>query len=219
MSDHSLRIETKFKNARLYQAIEDASIPLKGDYNRTWSRGTGGGKIKSFCDLHGICSATVYLLLNLRMSPLRRVRNKPPRPRAICERLSVLLERDLDWLFPAELYAIKWPTLLVREVDPVKFVRLARANEAAIALPPSQESEFRAQELSKALQSGIATLTPREAKVLAMRFGLDGEEQTLEQVGAAFGVQKERIRQIECKALRKMRHPQRSRKLEEFLTA
>ncbi|HMF00270.1 MAG TPA: sigma factor-like helix-turn-helix DNA-binding protein, partial [Terriglobia bacterium] len=61
-------------------------------------------------------------------------------------------------------------------------------------------------------------LTPREERVIKMRFGLeDGTERTLEEVGRAFGVTRERIRQIEAKALRKLRHPSRSRQLRAFL--
>ena len=65
----------------------------------------------------------------------------------------------------------------------------------------------------------LATLTPREEKVIKMRFGLDttGSEHTLEEVGQHFAVTRERIRQIEAKALRKLRHPSRSRKLKAFL--
>jgi RNA polymerase primary sigma factor len=62
-------------------------------------------------------------------------------------------------------------------------------------------------------------LTPREERVIKMRFGLeDGTEHTLEEVGQTFGVTRERIRQIETKALRKLRHPTRSRRLRAFLT-
>ena len=65
----------------------------------------------------------------------------------------------------------------------------------------------------------MSTLTPREAKVLKLRFGLeDGKARTLEEVGREFDVARERIRQIEAKALRKLRHPSRSRKLKDFLT-
>jgi RNA polymerase primary sigma factor len=61
-------------------------------------------------------------------------------------------------------------------------------------------------------------LTPREERVIKMRFGLeDGTAHTLEEVGQAFGVTRERIRQIEAKALRKLRHPSRSRQLRAFL--
>ena len=63
----------------------------------------------------------------------------------------------------------------------------------------------------------LKTLTPREEKVIKMRFGLgDGSEHTLEEVGQNFAVTRERIRQIEAKALRKLRHPSRSRKLKAF---
>lgn len=72
--------------------------------------------------------------------------------------------------------------------------------------------------LKEALSSVLKTLTPREAKVLTLRFGLeDGHPKTLEEVGAEFNVTRERIRQIEAKALRKLRHPQRSKKLKDFL--
>ena len=67
--------------------------------------------------------------------------------------------------------------------------------------------------------SGVLTsLTPREEKVLRLRFGLeDGRPRTLEEVGKEFNVTRERIRQIEAKALRKLRHPSRSKKLRDFL--
>ena len=72
--------------------------------------------------------------------------------------------------------------------------------------------------LKEALNAVLKTLTPREAKVLTLRFGLeDGHPKTLEEVGAEFNVTRERIRQIEAKALRKLRHPQRSKKLRDFL--
>ena len=72
--------------------------------------------------------------------------------------------------------------------------------------------------LKEALNSVLSTLTPREAKVLTLRFGLeDGHPRTLEDVGLEFNVTRERIRQIEAKALRKLRHPQRSKKLRDFL--
>ena len=72
--------------------------------------------------------------------------------------------------------------------------------------------------LREQLEEVMKTLTPREAKVLRLRFGLDdGKARTLEEVGKEFNVTRERIRQIEAKALRKLRHPSRSKKLKEYM--
>ena len=72
--------------------------------------------------------------------------------------------------------------------------------------------------LKEQLVEGLGTLTEREQKVLRLRFGLDdGRARTLEEVGKEFNVTRERIRQIEAKALRKLRHPSRSRKLKDYL--
>jgi RNA polymerase primary sigma factor len=72
--------------------------------------------------------------------------------------------------------------------------------------------------LKEQTEALLKTLTPREEKVIKMRFGIgDGSEHTLEEVGQSFAVTRERIRQIEAKALRKLRHPSRSRKLKAFL--
>ncbi|MBQ4159716.1 MAG: sigma-70 family RNA polymerase sigma factor, partial [Clostridia bacterium] len=72
--------------------------------------------------------------------------------------------------------------------------------------------------LKEQLLEVLSTLTPREEKVLKLRFGLeDGRARTLEEVGKRFDVTRERIRQIEAKALRKLRHPSRSKKLKDYL--
>jgi RNA polymerase primary sigma factor len=84
------------------------------------------------------------------------------------------------------------------------------------ASEPSEAASFTL--LKEQLMSVLSTLTPREEKVLRLRFGLDdGRTRTLEEVGKEFNVTRERIRQIEAKALRKLRHPSRSKKLRDFL--
>ena len=71
---------------------------------------------------------------------------------------------------------------------------------------------------SETLLSVLNSLTPREEKVLRLRYGVDdGRPRTLEEVGREFNVTRERIRQIEAKALRKLRHPSRSKHLKDFL--
>ena len=84
------------------------------------------------------------------------------------------------------------------------------------ASQPSEEASYTL--LREQLEEVLSTLSPREEQVLRMRFGLvDGKPHTLEEVGKEFDVTRERIRQIESKALRKLRHPSRSKKLRDFL--
>ena len=85
------------------------------------------------------------------------------------------------------------------------------------ASEPSEAASFTL--LKEQLVEVLSTLTPREEKVLKLRFGIeDGRTRTLEEVGKEFNVTRERIRQIEAKALRKLRHPSRSKKLKDFLS-
>jgi RNA polymerase primary sigma factor len=87
--------------------------------------------------------------------------------------------------------------------------------DRGVVSPAEQVINTNLMEMTEAV---LKTLTPREEKVIKMRFGVgDGSEHTLEEVGQSFAVTRERIRQIETKALRKLRHPSRSRKLKAFL--
>lgn len=84
------------------------------------------------------------------------------------------------------------------------------------AMEPADAAAF--ELMREQLEGVLETLTEREESVLRLRFGLDdGRSRTLEEVGQAFGVTRERIRQIEAKALRKLRHPSRSKRLKDFL--
>ena len=88
--------------------------------------------------------------------------------------------------------------------------------EDQTAVAPSEAASN--QLLKEQVEDVLDSLTYRERRVLQLRFGLDdGQSRTLEEVGREFGVTRERIRQIEAKALRKLRHPSRSRKLKDYL--
>jgi RNA polymerase primary sigma factor len=83
-------------------------------------------------------------------------------------------------------------------------------------LPPADAASR--QLLKEQIDVVLSSLSPREQRVLQLRFGLeDGRSRTLEEVGKEFNVTRERIRQIEAKALRKLRHPSRSRRLRDYL--
>ena len=87
--------------------------------------------------------------------------------------------------------------------------------DKAVASPSDAAIKLSLEEQTASL---LKTLPPREERIIKMRFGMeDGSEHTLEEVGNSFAVTRERIRQIEAKALRKLRHPSRSRKLRAFL--
>jgi RNA polymerase primary sigma factor len=88
--------------------------------------------------------------------------------------------------------------------------------EDRATLAPTEAASYRV--LRQQVEEVLESLSERESKVLQLRFGLeDGHSRTLEEVGLDFGVTRERIRQIEAKALRKLRHPSRSKKLRDFL--
>ena len=98
----------------------------------------------------------------------------------------------------------------------VKAMDSGNRKTTAVIRVPADAAAFTL--LKEQLEEGLGTLTEREQKVLTLRFGLeDGRARTLEEVGREFNVTRERIRQIEAKALRKLRHPSRSRKLKDYL--
>ena len=98
------------------------------------------------------------------------------------------------------------------------FRSVYRALHQVVLLRASCAGVRRKTLLKEQLDEVLDTLTEREQKVLRLRFGMnDGRARTLEEVGKEFDVTRERIRQIEAKALRKLRHPSRSRKLRDYL--
>jgi len=108
------------------------------------------------------------------------------------------------------------PISLESPINKEQDTPLGNSIEDTNALPPI-DAAFK-QLLKEQIKDVLHTLTPREQRILQLRFGLeDGRSRTLEEVGKEFNVTRERIRQIEAKALRKLRHPSRSRKLKDYL--
>ncbi|HLN63969.1 MAG TPA: RNA polymerase sigma factor RpoD [Symbiobacteriaceae bacterium] len=136
---------------------------------------------------------------------------REPLPEEIAEQMDITIERV------REIQKISQePVSLETPIGEEEDSHLGDFIEDQDAPAPAEAASFRL--LKEQLEEVLETLTPREEKVLRLRFGLDdGRARTLEEVGHVFGVTRERIRQIEAKALRKLRHPSRSKKLKDYL--
>ena len=136
---------------------------------------------------------------------------RDPLPEEIAEEMEIPVDRVREILKIAQE-----PVSLETPIGEEEDSHLGDFIEDEEAPAPAEAASFIL--LKEQLEEVLETLTPREEKVLRLRFGLDdGRARTLEEVGQQFGVTRERIRQIEAKALRKLRHPSRSRKLKDYL--
>ncbi|TCS79264.1 RNA polymerase sigma factor RpoD [Pectinatus cerevisiiphilus] len=136
---------------------------------------------------------------------------RDPTPEEIAKEMEVSVERVREIMKIAQE-----PVSLETPIGEEEDSHLGDFIEDHDAPAPAEAASFVL--LKEQLEDVLKTLTPREEKVLRLRFGLDdGRARTLEEVGQSFGVTRERIRQIEAKALRKLRHPSRSKKLKDFL--
>ena len=134
-----------------------------------------------------------------------------PQPEEIAEEMNMPVERVREILKIAQE-----PVSLETPIGEEEDSHLGDFIPDDDALEPAEAASFTL--LKEQLVEVLKTLTPREEKVLRLRFGIeDGRTRTLEEVGKEFNVTRERIRQIEAKALRKLRHPSRSRKLKDYL--
>lgn len=136
---------------------------------------------------------------------------RDPTPEEIAEAMDMDVERIREIIKIAQE-----PVSLETPIGEEEDSHLGDFIEDQEALAPAESASFTM--LKEQLDSVLHTLTEREQRVLKLRFGLeDGRPRTLEEVGQLFGVTRERIRQIEAKALRKLRHPSRSKKLKDYL--
>jgi RNA polymerase primary sigma factor len=142
---------------------------------------------------------------------LEQRHGRKPTPEEIASALDVE-PRKVQWMLK-----VSWqPLSLERPVGEDEDSELGSFIEDDVTLTPTQHAYY--DLLREKVEQVLNTLSPREARVLRMRFGLiNGQSYTLEEVGQKFGLTRERIRQIEGKALRRLRHPRRSRELREYL--
>ncbi len=142
---------------------------------------------------------------------LLQQKGREPTPEEIAEEMKLPVERVREIMKIAQ-EPISLETPIGEEEDS----HLGDFIEDAEALAPAEAASYTM--LKEQLEGVLETLTARERNVLKLRFGLeDGRPRTLEEVGREFGVTRERIRQIEAKALRKLRHPSRSKRLKDFI--
>lgn len=196
--NHDLRIEARLRNNQLWHAIFDR-----------WS------SVAQFCREHPALNTKqtqIGRLLNLKENP----RNpETGEHKDICVQLSAILEIPVNQLFPDEIYeietveaAIEVPSGLMLKHQPVTL----------LADPDTSPFDSAVQtELQRSVQATLRTLTPREERVIKMRMGIGYEPMTLEEVGATMGYDRERVRVLEEKALKKLKHFTRARHLEPFM--
>jgi len=153
---------------------------------------------------------TINKLIRVSRQLLQEL-GRDPTPEEIADEMDVPVERIREIMKIAQE-----PVSLETPIGEEEDSHLGDFIEDEDAQAPAEAASFTL--LKEQLEEVLETLTPREKKVLRLRFGLDdGRARTLEEVGHEFGVTRERIRQIEAKALRKLRHPSRSKKLKDFL--
>ncbi|WP_209808908.1 RNA polymerase sigma factor RpoD [Ammoniphilus resinae] len=153
---------------------------------------------------------TINKLIRISRQLLQEL-GREPTPEEIAEKMDLTPEKVREILKIAQE-----PVSLETPIGEEDDSHLGDFIEDQEALAPSDAAAY--ELLKEQLEDVLDTLTDREENVLRLRFGLDdGRTRTLEEVGKVFGVTRERIRQIEAKALRKLRHPSRSKRLKDFL--
>ena len=197
MSDpKDYRIEIKVKNNRLLTKMEQAGYPT----------------VAKLADTIGMNRTVIYRIVSMKSAALDEEGYYRPEALRIAEFLKCT---------PQDIYP---PAQMRGTMKENKAQITANANEvdsltsSLRTLAFSPERKMILEDAKQVLKSAMMTLTPKEQRILDLRYGLTyGEEKTLDEVGAMFGVSRERIRQHEMKALRKMRHPGRSKELRENL--
>ena len=173
----------------------------------------GYRNVSQFCEQNGMGKTQLTSLISLKTPPLTQDGEFRETAKALMGHLCAL---------PTDLWTTEQLTMELRrntstkEVDLNAMVAaLGMNSEEALHLieGPSPEKELEDKEAAEVVNEMLETLTPRESRVLRMRFGIGCAEHTLEEAGKKLNVTKERIRQIEAQAIRKMKHPSKFEEL------
>jgi RNA polymerase sigma factor (sigma-70 family) len=186
MQTKDYRVTVKVRNARIINALAE--------------RGEVVGQIAA--TKIGISYAKLLALSNITLSPIDAEGNIIPEVLKLCDYLNKM---PLDLFSVEQIVPLKTNTAeLDMSIDEVEMLMLpaSERQDPALLLADGQSNH--------AIRYALETLPPREAKVLQLRFGIDCEEHTYDELGKVMGISKERVRQIEASALRKLRHPYRS---------
>ena len=188
MSDY--RVEIKVRNARIYRAMKAA----------------GYESVAQVCRAFNLDQSTVGNLLNMKVAPTLRDGEWRKEVVGLCSGLGKM---------PAELFSeeqmVKWDkTTGAVDLDIEQVGNLLAGD--------TPDSLLENKEMQVLLDNALESLDPQEISVIRRRFGMDGEEMTLKEIGIAEGLSPTRIQQVEAKGLRKLRHPSRSSSLIDYVT-
>ena len=178
---------------------------------------TSGLSCKEVAALAGINRNYLYALGGLRINPYKKGSLTPIKAAAA---IAEVLDKDVGEIFPPSLYVVDIPRRIEKRYDSLEVISLLEAKQTKLLKFSTHEGEdfIQQNDVRRVLDEAMGTLIPRHEKILKMRFGLDGEGiHTLGEVADAFGVTKERIRQVEAHALRQLRHPDRSVAIKEAM--
>ena len=169
----------------------------------------GYRNVSQFCEQNGMAKTQLTELISFRTPPLTKEGEFREPAKKLMEGLCAL---------PTELWTAEQLTMELKRNTSTKEVNLdamlsvlgINAEEALQMIePPKPDEVLEEKEKAEVVSEMLDSLTPKEARVLRMRFGIGCDEHTLEEVGKKLDVTSERIRQMEAKALRKMKHPSR----------
>ena len=184
------RVTVKVRNARIINALAE--------------RGEVVGQIAA--TKIGVSYAKLLALSNITLSPVDAEGNIIPEVLKLCDYLNKM---PLELFSVEQIVPLKTNTAeLDMSIEEVEMLMLPASER------PDPELLLANGQFNNAIKYALETLPPREAKVLQLRFGIDCEEHTYEGLGQIMGISKERVRQIEASALRKLRHPSRFDKLQ-----